>query len=158
MEPHVACEALLSSIKSLCLSTCNADGEPNIGYTPFVVNDTDLIVFVSQLARHTRDMLETRSVAVLIMADEQDSQQIFARTRLSYRCSATPIAADSPDYNDLLDRYQQQHGKMVDLLRQLPDFVLFQLRPVSGQFVMGFGKAYKLEGEKLDQFVHARTG
>ena len=68
------------------------------------------------------------------------------------------MTPDSQDYTSVLDDYQQRHGKTVELLRQLPDFVLFHLRPRSGQFVMGFGQAYTLSGEDLSRFEQTRSG
>ena len=94
----------------------------------------------------------------MIIADEQSASQIFSRVRVNYLCEAKRIAPDSPDYTLGLDDYQQRHGKMAGLLRQLPDIILFQLQPQSGQFVMGFGQAYTLTGDDLTVFEHTRTG
>ena len=156
-DPADACDALKLTLKSLQLATVNADGEPHCGYTPFSVDGNSLIIFVSQLALHTRDLLATKQVAVMLIADEQSSSQIFARSRLSYQCRADVIAAEHAQYNVLLDAHEERHGKMVNLLRQLPDFVLFRLVPTAGMFVMSLGKAYKLTGPDLDQYVHASS-
>lgn len=152
-----ACAALKSTMRTLQLATVGEDGVPHCGYTPFISDQHELIIFVSQLALHTRDMLSNGQASVMLIADEQDSKQIFARSRLSLQVLVKPIEPGDDQYNKLLDIYEAKHGKMVGLLRTLPDFVLMRLRPVSGQFVMGFGKAYRLEGEHLDKFVHARS-
>jgi len=152
-----ACDTLKSTMRSVQLATVGEDGIPHCGYTPFVLDEHELIIFVSQLALHTRDMLNNRQASVMLIADEKDSNQIFARSRLTLQVQVTPIDPDHEQYNKLLDKYQSAHGKMVGLLRQLPDFVLMRLTPISGQFVMGFGKAYRLEGDNLEKFVHARS-
>ena len=144
-------------MQSVQLSTVSAEGEPHCGYTPFLIDHGKLYIFVSQLSLHTRDLLATPRAGVMLIADEQSSSQIFARTRVSYQCTADVIVHDDSDYTILLDAFQARHGKMIGLLRQLPDFVLFRLTPHSGQFVMGFGRAFKLSGEALDQFEHAKT-
>ena len=159
VQPASVCASLLEEMRSLQLSTVGADGMPHCGYTPYLHRAPgSFYIFVSQLAAHTRNLLANRTVAIMIIADEQSTSQIFARARVNYLCDATSIPPDSHDYALVLDDYQQRHGKMVGLLRQLPDFVLFQLQPMSGQFVMGFGKAYTLTGDDLSVFEHSRTG
>lgn len=162
-EPDPA--AILSSLKknmqSVLLSTLGEEGDPHSGYTPFIFDNTEatdhhLIIFVSQLALHTRDLLATKKVSAMLIADESASDQIFARTRVSYQCEAEVIEKQSDRHKELLDAMQLTHGKMIGLLRTLPDFVLFRLKPLRGQFVMGFGQAFSLSGEKLNQFEHSR--
>ena len=156
-DPADACNALKSTLKSLQLATVNTDGVPHCGYTPFSIDGNNLIIFVSQLSLHTRDLLATSQAAVMLITDEQSSSQIFARSRVSYQCRADVIAAEHTQYDVLLDAHEERHGKMVNLLRQLPDFVLFRLVPTAGMFVMSLGKAYKLAGPGLDQYVHATS-
>jgi len=156
--PEAALAALRARMKTLQLATVGDDGTPHTGYTPHLFDGPDILIFVSQLAAHTRDLLARPQAAVMLIADESEARQIFARTRVSYACRATIVAPDDDAYETLLDAFQARHGKMIGLLRQLPDFVLFRLRPTSGQFVMGFGKAYRLSGDALDRFEHARSG
>lgn len=148
---------LQADMQSVQLSTVGEGGEPHSGYTPFLMDGHHVVVFVSQLALHTRDLLSDARASVMMISDEANSSQIFARTRVSYQCRAEVISPQSEEYDSLLDRFEQRHGKMIGLLRQLPDFVLFRLVPQHGQFVMGFGQAYRLSGEKLDQFELARS-
>lgn len=131
--------------------------EPHVGYTPFAEHDGDLLIFTSQLSLHTRDLLENPQAAVMLIDDEQDTSQIFARTRLSLQVRSHRVAEDDPEREQLLDIYQARLGKTVQLLRTLPDFILFRLEPVSGMFVMGFGQAYHLTGPGLTAFDHARS-
>ena len=158
-QPAQVCANLVEEMHSLQFATVGDDGKPHCGYTPYLhLTPNTFYIFVSQLAAHTRHLLSNRAVAIMIIADEQTTSQIFARTRVHYLCEATRITPDHSNYTMILDNYEQRHGKIAAMLRQLPDFVLFQLEPTSGQFVMGFGKAYTLTGENLSVFQHARTG
>jgi len=157
ITPAQAMKALREQMKSVLLSTLGDDGDPHNGYTPFVFDGQDIIIFVSQLSLHTRDLLANGKVSAMLIADESNSEQIFARTRVSYQCRAEVVDREDKTYSSLLDAMHARHGKMIDLLRQLPDFVLFRLRPEKGQFVMGFGQAYRLHGDQLDEFEHATT-
>ena len=155
-DPVEVLAALKASVGTVQLATLGDDGFPHSGYAPFVFDGVDVIIFVSQLALHTRDLLANGKVSVMLIDDESKAREIFARTRVSYQCEAGVVAPDDKTYEALLDALQARHGKMIGLLRQLPDFVLFRLSPNAGQFVMGFGQAYKLSGEKFDTFDHAR--
>lgn len=155
--PEASLAKLKKEMQSVLLSTVGSDGSPHSGYTPFVFDGKDIIIFVSQLSLHTRDLLDNAKVSAMLISDEQSSEQIFARTRVSYQCTAEVIKPTGEDYDSLLKAMQARQGKMIGLLRQLPDFVLFRLRASKGQFVMGFGQAYHLSGEQLDQFEHASS-
>lgn len=157
-NPAKACEALILRMRTLQLATLGENNEPHCGYTPFIHDGKDLIIFISQLAVHTRDLLQNPKLGTMLIDDEQDSNNLFARCRVRYQCEARAIDANEEQYESLLDRYQDRHGKVVTLIRQLPDFILFRLVPTSGVFVIGFGEAYRIEGENMDRFVHVRTG
>lgn len=160
-DPQPVLRELRASCRSLQLATLDAEQQPHCGYAPFIIDeaadDGAFVIFTSQLSLHTRDLLATGHAGVMLIADESASPEIFARTRVSYNCIAETVPRDSGVYDNLLDQLQERHGKMIGLLRSLPDFVLFRLVPQSGQFVMGFGKAYRLGGPRLDTFEHATS-
>lgn len=156
-SPNQVLDALRENMQSVLLATLGNDGNPHSGYTPFVFEGADIVIFVSQLSLHTRDLLANGKVSAMLISDEAESQQIFARTRVSYQCDARVVEKDHESYDKLLDVMQARHGKMLGLLRELPDFVLFRLTPTAGQFVMGFGQAYHLRGSAFNEFEHATS-
>ncbi|MDX1335546.1 MAG: pyridoxamine 5'-phosphate oxidase family protein [Gammaproteobacteria bacterium] len=142
---------LRNDSKSLILSTTDAYGRPDASTVPYVYDDQgNFIVFISQLAQHTKNLKEQPKLAVMLIEDEATACNLFARKRVQYSCGASQ--ANPEDQDKLLELFRVRHGKVVDLLSTLPDFVLFKLMADSGQFVMGFGQAYRLCGEQLDQF------
>jgi len=160
-DPSQELATLRHSVQSVLLSTVGEDNEPHTGYTPFIFDPAEgrehhLIIFVSQLAVHTRDLLKNNSVSTMLIADESSSEQIFARTRATYQCHAEVVDKSDAEYEGLLDSMQAGHGKMIGLLRTLPDFVLFRLIPLRGQFTMGFGQAFKMTGAQCEQLEHTR--
>jgi len=143
------------SVKTLQLSTLTKEGKPNASYSPFVVDKQgNFYIFVSQLASHTQDLLANPQASILLIQDEADTRQIFARRRISYQCDVEIVDADSSDYLLMINMLEERFGNVVSLLRTLPDFILFRLTPYQGQYVKGFGKAYKLEGEGLLRLEH----
>lgn len=141
--------------KTLFLSTITSDGKPNASYSPFVSDDEGyLYIFVSSLASHTQDLLKSSEVSVLLAEDEKEAKQIYARQRINFLCTVEVISTDEKKYSVVLDEMENRFGNIIDLLRNLPDFILFRLTPFQGQYVKGFGKAYRLVGAGLLELEH----
>ena len=154
-DPQQAFESFKSSIKTLCLSTVTGENKPAASYAPFFEDDEgNFYIFVSQLASHTQDLLSNPIAGVLLMEDEAKSRQLFARQRISYQCDVDIIRPDDKHFNQILDAFERRQGNTVALLRTLSDFILFRLKPYEGRYVLGFGKAYALAGERLSELQH----
>lgn len=136
------------------LSTLTADGSPLASYAPCLIQEEGIYVYLSQLSGHCKNLLQDKRVGVLLMADESDVRNPFARQRISYQCRAIILTDEAERYSPVLDALAEQHGNTVALLRQLPDFVLFCLQPEKGTYVEGFGKAFELSGEYMTQLQH----
>lgn len=146
------------SVKTLQLSTLTAEGKPNASYSPFVTDEQgNFYIFVSQLASHTQDLLDNPQASILLVQDEAEARQIFARKRISYQCNVEVVTDESSDYLSMLNAMEDRFGNVVELLRTLPDFILFRLKPYQGQYVKGFGKAYKLVGNGLLDLEHIKS-
>lgn len=159
VTPENSFELLKKEINTLHLSSLTTLGKPNASYAPFVSDDKgNFYIFVSGLASHTQDLLANPVASILLMRDEQDSRQIFARQRASYQCDVEVVEKSDTDYTTQLDKLEQRFGSVVKLLRGLSDFILFRLRPYEGQFVMGFGKAFALKGDHLLELEHIDPG
>ncbi len=144
-----------ASVKTLSLSTLTEAGRPNISYAPFIENENGCFyLFLSQLASHTQDLIKQPMASILLMEDEQDSRQLFARQRITYQCDIGIIQTDVSCYSDILVNFESSFGSIIPLLRNLPDFILFKLTPTEGRYVQGFGKAYQLTGENLSELEH----
>ncbi len=144
-----------ASVKTLSLSTLTEAGRPNISFAPFIEDENGYFyLFLSQLASHTQDIIKKPMASILLMEDEQDSRQLFARQRITYQCDISIIDSDDSSYSDILDNFESAFGNIIPLLRNLPDFILFKLTPTEGRYVQGFGKAYHLKGENLSRLEH----
>ncbi len=147
-----------TSIKTVSLSTLTEAGRPNISYAPFIEDEKGFFyVFLSQLANHTQDLLNHPIASILLMEDEQDSRQLFARQRITYQCEISIVSSEDSSYVTILDKFEEKFGSIMPLLRNLPDFILFKLSPTEGRYVQGFGKAYELVGELLSELEHIKA-
>ncbi|MGD1950918.1 MAG: HugZ family protein [Leptolyngbyaceae cyanobacterium] len=137
--------------RSIMLSTVSTDGMPQASYAPFLMDaDKTLYVYVSGLSAHTDNLKQTGRVSVLFIEDEADTQEIFARRRLTYHCAVAPLPRDTAQWQPLIDRFEQRFGGVIGLMKGLPDFQIFRLQPQAGQFVIGFGAAYRVNTDDLN--------
>ena len=121
-------QQLLSQTESLILATTNPDGSPLASYAPFIVDEQrQFYIFTSRLAAHTANLQRTGQASVMLIEDEAAATQIFARKRVTFQCQASLISRDSAEGKAALTQYEARFGKIVGLLKSLPDFQLFKL-------------------------------
>jgi len=142
---EAACRQLVDARETLLLSTVNADTRPEISYAPYIRDRAgDFVIFVSELAAHTGNLLRRGEAAVMFIESEASSRNPFARQRVILQCRAQEVAREERRYPLLLASLEERFGETVALLRSLPDFHLIILSPRSGRYVAGFGKAYQI--------------
>lgn len=134
---------LLASQQTVLLATANKDGLPDISYAPFVRDETGCFyIYISQLATHTRNLLENPLASLMFIRSESETSNLFARERAIFNGIAEEILPQNENYVKLLDELQTNFGNVLSVLRTLNDFHLYALRPQSGRYVQGFGKAF----------------
>ena len=139
-----------ASRQTVMLATADQAGMPHVSYAPFALDDEGgMCILVSELAQHTRDLLMTGKVHAMLIADEQDARNLFARKRLLLECDVEEIGRKATAWPELLQSLAQRFGNTIGLLEQLPDFHLFRLLPTQGSYVRGFGQAYQVSGSHL---------
>lgn len=150
-----AYQSFTDSFQSLIISTVSADNTPNASYAPFVIDKSKKIyIYVSGLSTHTQNLHAVPKASVLFIDDESQTKQIFARRRLTFDCTATLIERDTDLWNQIVDSFEARFGEMIQILRDLPDFRIFQLTPSKGRFVIGFGAAYEVDPNDLSTLTH----
>ena len=136
---------LIASQQTLLLSTASVAGVPEISFAPFVRDHAGLFyIFVSEMAGHTANLLTNPQASILFIRPESECRNLFARERAVLSCSVKEIPRDDEIFIDRLQALQDKFGEVVNVLRSLSDFHLFALRPESGRFVIGFGRAFTI--------------
>ncbi|NDJ25243.1 HugZ family protein [Nostoc sp. B(2019)] len=147
-------EKFTEEFQSVIISTVSAQGIPNSSYAPYMMDDAkNIYIYVSGLASHTKNIYVNPHVSVLFIEDEAQTNQIFARRRLSFDCTAALIERETDKWNEIVEQFQERFGQIIEVLRGLGDFRIFQLTPSEGRFVIGFGAAYHISGDNLHQLV-----
>lgn len=147
-------EKFPSEFTSIIMSTISKEGIPDASYTPFVIDDDkNIYIYVSGLATHTQNIHNHPFVSVLFIEDEVKTKQIFARRRLNFNCTANLVERESEKWQQIVDKFEIRFGELISTLRSLPDFRIFQLTPQNGRFVIGFGAAYNISSDNINQLV-----
>ena len=82
MDPHThgltrakeTADAFRRNLRTVILGTCSAEGEPDASVSPAWLDaDGSILVYVSSLALHTRNLLQTRRASVLVIEDEANA-------------------------------------------------------------------------------------
>ena len=136
---------LIASQQTLLLSTASVTCVPDISYAPFVQDHAGFFnIFVSDMAGHTANLLNNPQASLLFIRPESECLNLFARERAVLNCSVKEIRREDEIFINRLQALQDKFGEVVNVLRSLSDFHLFALRPESGRFVIGFGRAFTI--------------
>lgn len=149
-------DALLSRARTILMAAPAEDGLPEMGVTPVVWHDGSMFIYPSRLSAHVRAMLAAGKAAFLLIQDEGDAQNIWARKRIKFDSELTEIDRETDCFNAVCDVFASRHGPTMGLIRDFTDFHLMQLRPKGGVMVLGFAQAYQLSGPGLAVTAHLR--
>jgi heme iron utilization protein len=139
------------------------EGLPFASMVPYAVwHDAsgDRLLFVthvSRLSAHTRDMLESPQVCLLITAPEatSDSEPVppQALPRVSIPAVASFVDREHADYSSLAKAYLEKFPFAADWF-QLGDFSIVAFAPsVSARFIAGFARAMTVSAAQLQAAV-----
>jgi putative heme iron utilization protein len=137
------------------------EGDPYASMIPYAVWSDDggerlrLVTHVSRLSAHTRDMLESPRVCLLITAPQAADGVPQALPRVSIPAVATFVDAHHPDHAPLARAYLTRFPHAAEWF-QLGDFSIVAFDPESARFIAGFARALNVSLPQLVAAVAAR--
>lgn len=145
----------LEDFKSVNISTLDEKGNPFSSYAPFIKTDGKYYVYISDMAKHTSNLKRKDICSLFFAEDESVCSNIFARKRAMVQCNASIISQDSKEEENKLADFRIKFGEdMINMLKNMKDFHVFEFTPFYGEAVFGFGKAYNLGGDDFTKFVN----
>lgn len=141
-------------MKTMVVAVSGTTDTPEMGVSPFIRRDNGLYIYTSHLSQHVRDLLACGTASCLLCADETNSQNIWARSRLKFSATATEISRDDAIFASLCDAFTATHGPTMDLIRNFTDFHMLRLDPDAAVLVLGFAKAFRLSGPDFEIVAH----
>lgn len=146
----------IGGFRTAQLATVSPDGWPESSYAPFVRLDGVWYVYLSELAQHTRNLLENPRLSLMLIEAEDAAAHVFARKRTSLRMAVSEVPRETNEWLQVMDAFDSRFGDIMQVLRGLTDFHLFALRPQQGVFVRGFAQAFELGGGDMLVVRHVR--
>ena len=131
-------------------------GDPAVSMVPFVLRRADgtLLIHVSALATHTRDMQDHPRVSVMVTAEADRGTPPQALPRVTLACAARRLPREGSDYASAKADYLARFADAA-VTFELADFSLVVLTPTAARLVAGFGRAHALVGEALQRWLRA---
>jgi heme iron utilization protein len=153
-EPRLTAElrSLLHSRRVAALGTLSDDGSPFVSMVPFAIEPTtaSLVIHVSGLAPHTRNLQARPKVSVLVARPEVDGEPVHALPRATLQCEAKALEPDSPAWQAGRTAYVGRFPE-AEYMTQLGDFMFFALQVQDARQVAGFGAARSVGAEDIRQ-------
>lgn len=144
-DPSLAIVADLLRKQDIAALGSLRDGAPYVSLVPFVASGefSALVVHLSGLAQHTRNLRSDERVSMLIVEPRPPGTDGQNLARLSLQGRATEIPRDCPAAQDVrrvyLDRFPAAARNF-----DLADFALFSVTPMDARLVAGFGRIREL--------------
>jgi putative heme iron utilization protein len=142
---------LVMSHRWAALATIGEDG-PNASMVAYASTRdvSNLLLFSSDLAQHTRNMVSDPRVALIISEPDSTGTDPQTLARVSINGHTEQIERGAPEFSDL---WQVYGGRLPDAARLLAlgDFSLFRVVVVQARYVGGFGRAHTIPVSRLSE-------
>lgn len=136
-------QELVSTTKSIFLSTIALDGSPFLSYAPFVEHEGKVYVYLSKIAEHYHNLEANGAVDIMLAADESASKNIFARERVRFKGTALNVGNEG--YEEVFAKFEAKFGVPTFKMLRTLDFSLFEMTLAKGRYVIGFGQAFDVD-------------
>jgi heme iron utilization protein len=150
MRMHIEAQQFLLSTQKGVLSTHSATftDYPFGSVTPFVVNHQGMpVILISNLAEHTKNIIQNAHVSLLVFNDEADLQ---AGSRLTLLATAEQTDKNNSLIRARYLRYIPQAASYFDM----HDFMFYTLHITHARYIAGFGKMGWVQGEAFHIPTH----
>lgn len=146
----------LKDFKSVVLSTIDENNLPFTSYAPFIKNDEKYYVYLSTMAKHTKNLDTNNNIALFFIEDETSCENIFARKRVVLQSTSTKLDRDTNEFDKLISIFEKKHGSTMKMLKTMKDFSIYEFTPKSGEAIFGFGEAYDVGGEYCNELLERK--
>lgn len=129
-------------------------GRPYVSMVPFALlpDGSGFVIHVSQLAAHTRDMLSSPLVSLLVVAPPTPEVPVQGLARVTIQGRAEQYTTGTARHVEAKAAYLARFPQSADLFG-FADFSLFVILPESIRFVGGFAQATTLSPATLAEVL-----
>jgi len=146
--------SLLRQCRSGFLATTGDHG-PETSMAPFAIYQGNIVLHLSTLARHTKNITNHANVGFMICTPETASHSPLSLPRLSLQGNIIPVASEAFEAGK---QAYLKHIPDAEPLFSFADFGLFQITPSYIQWVGGFGSARSISPNNWNQLLISKEG
>jgi len=144
----------IATIQTTIIGTLDSKGNPFSSYAPYIYNNNRFYVYISDIATHAKNIQINPKASLFFVEDESKTGNLFARKRVSLQCDSQKIERGSERFEKILELFAQKFdANMVNTLKKMTDFNLYEFKVAYGEATFGFGKAYFIGGEHMDELI-----
>jgi heme iron utilization protein len=142
--------SLLQSRRVAALGTIGAEGAALVSMVPFAIEPgyPCLVIHVSELAAHTRNLQTTPRVSLLVMQAEVPGEPVHALPRVTFEGIARVPERDGPLWQACRAAYLERFAE-AEPMTQLGDFKFVAIEATGARQVAGFGSARSIDQEEV---------
>lgn len=148
---------LLHSQRIAALGTIGDDGAAFVSMVPFALEPSlgCLVIHVSGLAAHTRNLQNRPKVSLLVMQSEVPGEPVHALQRVTLEGMAKTLEPKGLEWQACRIAYLARFPE-AEPMTQLGDFMFFIVQVTSARQVAGFGAARSMDGEEVRRALGPR--
>lgn len=155
-EPRLtqALRSLVHTQRVAALGTLGEDGRAFVSMVPYAIDGSSaaVVLHVSGLAAHSRNLERTPQVSLLVMQPEVVGQPVHALPRVTLDGLAEVLAVDSAAWSSARAAYLARFPD-VEYMTQLGDFRFVAIAIRGARQVAGFGAARSIDADELAQVL-----
>ena len=145
---------LLNTQRIAALGTLGEDGLPFVSMVPYALEPQSacVVIHVSALAVHTRNMQATPHVSLLVMQAEVAGEPVHALPRVTLIGQACVLERNSVAWGDSRAAYLARFPE-AEPMTELGDFMFMAVHLSGARQVAGFGAARSLDTETIESVL-----
>lgn len=144
----------IATIQTAIIGTLDSNKHPFSSYAPYLYDSNRFYVYISDIATHAKNLQKNPKASLFFVEDESKTENLFARKRVSLQCDSQKIERGSQRFEAVLGLFAEKFdAKMVATLKKMTDFNFYEFKVTYGEATFGFGKAYFIGGENMDELI-----
>lgn len=159
-EPRLtqALRSLLGTQRVAALGTLGDDGLPFVSMVPFAVvpGSGQVVIHVSGLAAHTRNLQRMPQVSLMVMQAEVTGEPVHALARVTLEGRAHVLEPGSAPWTAARAAYLVRFPE-AEPMTELGDFRFVGISVAGARQVAGFGAARSLDADAMAQVLRPKN-
>jgi len=145
---------LLKNSKTASLGT-SKENQPFVSMVSFSNSQkfSEFYILISQLAVHTKNILENNKVSLMICQTENETKNPNSLARITFIGKAIVVEKSYKNYSSIKQNYLNKNLS-AEMLFNLGDFQIFRIEVEQARFVAGFAKTYNLSTKSLESLTN----